>query len=75
MLKPLKFDAKVPLKLVRAISDNTVLPGFYEKLARDLQEKGVAPGSKVQLRAKFSPNHEILDSELKGIKILCEVEV
>jgi hypothetical protein len=75
MLKPLKFDSQVPLKLVRAISDNTVLPSFYTKLAKDLIERDVAPGSKVQLRAKFHPSHEMIDPVLKGVRILCEIDV
>ncbi|NYZ74060.1 hypothetical protein H0O00_02875 [Candidatus Micrarchaeota archaeon] len=75
MLKPLKLDTKVSLKLVRAIADDTIIPSFYDTLARDLRERGVAPGSKVQLRAKFSPAHEMLDPVLKGTRILCEVDV
>ncbi len=75
MLKPLKLDTKVSLKLVRAVADNTIIPSFYDTLARDLREKGVAPGSKVQLRAKFGPAHEMLDPVLKGTRILCEVDV
>ncbi|MDD5172234.1 MAG: hypothetical protein PHF60_04335 [Candidatus ainarchaeum sp.] len=75
MLKPLKLDTKVSLKLVRAVADNTIIPSFYDTLARNLRERGVAPGSKVQLRAKFSPVHEMLDPVLKGTRILCEVDV
>jgi hypothetical protein len=75
LLKPLKLDTKVPLKLVRAIADNTVINSFYETLARDLRERGVKPGSKVQVRAKFSAGHEMLDPALKGTKVLCEVDV
>jgi hypothetical protein len=75
MLKPLKLDTKVSLKLVRAIADDTIIPSFYDTLARNLRERGVAPGSKVQLRAKFSPAHEMLDPVLKGTRILCEVDV
>jgi len=75
MLKPLKLDTKVSLKLVRAIADNTIIPSFYDTLARNLRERGVAPGSKVQLRAKFSAVHEMVDPVLKGTRILCEVEV
>jgi hypothetical protein len=75
MLKPLKLDTKVSLKLVRAIADNTVIPGFYDTLARNLRERGVAPGTKVQLRAKFPPAHEMLDPALKGVRVLCEVTV
>ncbi|MBU0532019.1 hypothetical protein KKB44_00845 [Candidatus Micrarchaeota archaeon] len=75
MLKPLKIDTKVPLKLVRAIADDTIIPSFYSTLAKNLRERGVAPGSKVQLRAKFSPSHEMIDPVLKGTRILCEVDV
>jgi hypothetical protein len=75
MLKPLKIETKVPLKLVRAIADDTVLPSFYSTLSKNLQERGVEPGTKVQLRAKFSPNHELLDHALKGVRVLCEVDV
>ena len=75
MLKPLKINTKAPLKLIRAIADNTIVLSFYDTLAKDLRDKGVAEGSKVQLRAKFSPNHELVDPALKGTKILCEVDV
>ena len=54
MLKPLKLDTKVSLKLVRAIADNTIITSFYDTLSKNLRERGVAPGTKVQLRAKFS---------------------
>jgi len=75
MLKPLKLDTQVPLKLVRAIADDTIVPSFYATLAKNLIERGVDPGSKVQLRAKFGPSHELVDPVLKGTKILCEVDV
>ncbi|MFH1394126.1 MAG: hypothetical protein ABIH29_04565 [Candidatus Micrarchaeota archaeon] len=75
MLKPLKIDSKVPLKLIRAIADDAIVPSFYDTLARNLRERGVASGSRVQLRAKFSPNHEMVDPSLKGTRILCEVDV
>jgi hypothetical protein len=75
MLKPLKLDTKVPLKLVRAIADDTIIPSFYETLSRDLRDRGVEPGSKVQVRAKFNQSHEMLDPALKGVKVLCEVNV
>ena len=75
MLKPIKLDSKVPLRLVRAIADDTVVPGFYKTLSKDLATRGVEPGSKVQVRAKFSASHEMLDPALKGTKILCEVDV
>jgi hypothetical protein len=75
MLKPMKLDTKVPLKLVRAIADDTIVPSFYSTLVKNLIERGVEPGSKVQLRAKFSPTHELIDPALKGTRILCEVDV
>ncbi len=75
MLKPLKFDTKVPLKLVRAVADNTIIPAFYEQLSKDLKARGVEPGTKIQLRAKFNETHEMLDPALKGTKILCELTV
>jgi hypothetical protein len=75
MLKPLKLESKVPLKLVRAIADNTIIPSFYETLSKDLATRGVEEGTKVQVRAKFSESHEMLDPALKGTKILCEVDV
>jgi len=75
MLKPLKLNTKVPLKLVRAVADDTIIPAFYETLAKDLRARGVEPGSKVQVRAKFSETHGLLDPALKGVKILCEVDV
>jgi len=75
MLKPLKMDTKVSLGVVRAIADDTVVPSFYDTLARNLRERGVPAGSKVQVRAKFGPAHEMLDPALKGIRVLCEVDV
>ncbi|MFH0885011.1 MAG: hypothetical protein V1861_04835 [Candidatus Micrarchaeota archaeon] len=75
MLKPLKLDTKVPLKLVRAIADDTVIPAFYTQLAKDLRSRGVPEGSKVQVRAKFGPAHEMLDPALKGVRVLCEIDV
>ncbi len=75
MLKPLKLDTKVPLKLVRAIADDTIIPEFYATLAKDLRARGVEPGSKVQVRAKFGPEHEMFDPALKGTRVLCEVDV
>jgi len=75
MLKPLKFDTKISLMLVRAIADDTVIPTFYDTLRRNLQERGVAEGSKVQLRAKFSETHALLDPVFTGTRVLCEVTV
>lgn len=75
LLKPLRLDTKVPLKLVRAIADDTVIPSFYTQLAKDLRQRGVPEGSKVQVRAKFSEAHEMLDPALKGVRVLCEIDV
>ena len=75
LLKPLKFDTKISLKLVRAIADDTVIPTFYDTLRRNLQERGVAEGSKVQLRAKFNEKHAMLDPVFTGTRVLCEVTV
>jgi hypothetical protein len=52
-----------------------VIPSFYDTLARNLRERGVAPGSKVQVRARFGPAHEMLDPALKGVRVLCEITV
>lgn len=75
MLKPLKLETKIPLKMVRAIADDTIAPEFYSQLSRDLQKRGVEEGTKVQLRAKFNEAHEMLDPALKGTRVLCEVDV
>ena len=75
MLKPLGFETKISLKMVRAILDNTIISNFYSTLSKNLLERGVVPGSTVQLRAKFSPNHIMVDPQLTGTRILCEVMV
>lgn len=75
MLKPLKIDTKVSLKLIRAVLDNTIISSFYDTLVNNLLDRGVKPGSRVQLRAKFNEAHEMLDPALKGTKVLCEVDV
>jgi hypothetical protein len=75
MLKPLKLETKIPLRMVRAIADDTIIPSFYTTLSKDLRTRGVEPGSKVQVRAKFSKAHEMLDPALTGTKVLCEVDV
>ena len=75
MLKPLNFDTKISLGLVKAILDDTVIPSFYDTLSKNLIERGVARGSKVQIRAKFSPGHAMLNPDLKGVRVLCEVNI
>ncbi|MFN7991689.1 MAG: hypothetical protein U0R44_06035 [Candidatus Micrarchaeia archaeon] len=75
MLKPLSMDTSISLKMVRAILDNTIIPAFYSTLSKNLVERGVAPGTRVQLRARFSPEHSMLDPQLVGTKVLCEVTI
>ncbi len=75
MLKPLKFDTKISLKMVRAILDDTIISNFYDTLSKNLLERGVKKGSKIQLRAKFSADHAIIDPQLTGTIVLCEVTV
>ncbi len=75
MLKKLDFDTKISLGLVRAILDNTVVPDFYDTLRKNLRERGIAAGSTVQVRARFSESHEMAYPELKGTKILCEITI
>src|SRR5271157_6336962 len=75
MLKPLAIETKISLMMVRAILDNTIISTFYDTLSRNLQERGVKEGSVVQLRAKFSSNHSMIDPQLTGTRILCEVKV
>ena len=75
LLKPLGFETKISLKMVRAILDNTIISSFYDTLSKNLRERGVTEGATVQLRAKFSPNHVMVDPQLIGTRILCEVTV
>lgn len=75
MLKPLGFDTQISLGLLRAVLDDTVIPTFYDTLSKNLRERGVTPGSRVQLRAKFSQSHKMIDPQLTGTKILCEVTI
>ncbi len=75
LLKPLKFDTSISLKMVRAILDDTIISAFYSTLSRNLRERGVPEGSRVQLRARFTPEHELLDPQLSGTRVLCEVDV
>ena len=75
LLKPIKAKGSLPLGHIRAILDKTISPSFFRKLSEDLINKGVEAGSKVQLRAKFSQNHTLYDQQLKGTKIICELEI
>ena len=75
MLKPIKLDTKISIMMVRAILDNTIIPDFYSTLSKNLKDRKVKSGTKVQLRAKFNENHAMVDPALSGTKILCEVIV
>jgi len=76
LLKPVTgCDTQISLKLVRAILDDTVIPTFYETLSLNLIDRGIPSGSKVQLRAKFKSTHAMLDPQLTGTKVLCEVNI
>ncbi len=75
MLKPIKLDTKVSIMMIRAILDNTIIPDFYSTLSKNLLDRGVKEGTVVQLRAKFSESHALVDPVLTGTKILCEVKV
>lgn len=75
MLKPLDLKTSVPIAVIKAVLDNTVLDSFYERLAKDLQARGVEPGTLVQLRAKFSKSNSTFNPAFKGTHVLCEVTV
>ena len=75
MMKPLQFKTKVPLAMVRAVLDNTIVMTFYNRLADDLRSRGVKEGTTVQLRARFSALHAEIHPDFHGTKILCEVTV
>jgi hypothetical protein len=75
MFKPLGFETEVSLKMVRAILDNTIISAFYDTLTRNLEDRGVVAGTTIQLRAKFAPNHSMIDPQLTGTIVLCEVKL
>ncbi|MBI5223707.1 hypothetical protein HY990_04765 [Candidatus Micrarchaeota archaeon] len=75
LLKPLSFKGSLNLAVIRAILENTIASNFYDTLSKDLLNKGVAPGSTVQLRAKFSTAHSLYDTQLTGTKIVCEIKI
>ncbi|MBI2079379.1 hypothetical protein HYT84_01330 [Candidatus Micrarchaeota archaeon] len=75
MLKPLDIKTSVPIGVVKAVWDNTIVETFYERLANDLRERGIEEGTLVQLRVKFSASNTEFDPGLKGIHVLCEVKV
>ncbi len=75
MLKPLNIKTQIPLIIVKAILDDTITDKFYEKLSKDLIERGIEKGTMVQLRANFSKSNAAIDSAYKGTHVLCEVKV
>ncbi len=75
MLKPLAIKTQIPLIMVRAILDNTIIDTFYEQLSKDLQKRGIKEGTLVQLRAKFDKSHTMINPEYDGTLMLCEVKV
>jgi hypothetical protein len=75
MMKPIDLNTTVPISVVKAILDNTIVDTFYERLENDMRARGVKPGTKVQLRAKFSKSNATFNPEFKGTVVLCEVVV
>lgn len=75
MMKPLDMKTKTTLAVVRAVWDNTIIDRFYEQLVTDLRARGIAEGTTVQLRVRFSKSHQEINAAYKGTQILCEVKV
>lgn len=75
MLKPLDLKTSVPIAVIKAVWDNTIVESFYDRLARDLEARGVEKGTTVQLRVKFSKSNSTIDPAFKGTHVLCEVKV
>lgn len=75
MLKPLDIKTSVKIAIVKAVLDNTIIDSFYDRLAKDLQERGVEAGTLVQLRAKFNKSNSAIDPAFKGTHMLCEIKV
>ncbi|MFH1521251.1 MAG: hypothetical protein ABID61_06400 [Candidatus Micrarchaeota archaeon] len=75
LLKPLKINTTVPISVVKAILDRTIVDSFYHRLANDLLERGVKSGTTVQIRANFSKSNAAVDPAFTGTHVLCEVKV
>lgn len=76
MMKPLDIKTEITFAMVKAISENTIIEAFYERLSLDLRKRGVKEGTLVQLRADFSKCEGAVDSsQKKGTHVLCEVRV
>lgn len=75
MLKPLNIKTEIPLAMVKAILDNTIIDAFYERLSKDLIARGVEKGTLVEIRANFSKSNAGIDPAYKGLHTLCEVKI
>jgi len=75
LMKPLKLNTSVPVSVVKAVLDRTIVDSFYQRLASDLLARGVKAGKIVQVRADFSKSEGIFEDNFKGTKVLCEVKV
>lgn len=75
LLKPLSIKTSVPISVVKAVLDRTIVDSFYQRLSNDLLERGVEAGTTIQIRANFSKSNATVDPAFKGIHVLCEVKV
>lgn len=75
ILKPLAIKTSVPIAVVRAVMDKTIIGTFYQRLGSDLLERGVKPETTVQIRAVFSKSNFDVNPRFKGTVVLCEVKV
>lgn len=75
MLKPLAMKTQVPLAIVKAVLENTIVDRFYETLSNDLKQRDIEDGTIVQLRVRFSRSNTLANPAYKGTRILCEVNV
>lgn len=75
MLKPMPLKTWVPLAIVKAVLENTIVDRFYETLSSDLRQRGVENGAVVQLRVKFSKSNTLANPVYNGTRILCEITV
>lgn len=75
ILKPLAIKTTVPISVVKAVLDRTIVDSFYQRLSSDLLERGVKTGTTIQVRANFSKSNADVDPAFKGTHVLCEVKV
>ena len=75
ILKPLAMKTSVPIAVVRAVMDKTIISTFYQRLGSDLLERGVKSETTVQIRAVFSKSNFGVNPMFKGTIVLCEVKV